>query len=599
MLAIASSIVLMSWIISPIQAQEAQVEIKLPGLNQLNQDPKNQIDSECIRLDGYCLFRIAAPKSDLPGRVIAIQQSLNKIKRAYLKNNTTQLQIEVRRQAVTNEQPNKVEQQKKEQQDGEEQSKQTPEIYVAVGNQKPERLTIVTSLDADLKSVDVDTAAQLLVEQLEQGLERAKQERQSQSLFRQGAVAIGTGIAILIASVTIYHLGKKLRRSKEELAPANSAPAQPLSAQLNRRQLWNLREVQHRLFQLAQTLLLAGGSLFILSLFPYSRMTQVLILEALQIPLKLGIVALGTYVLIRLSYALINRFTSALARSYLLSSESNQRLQLRVGTVSRVTRSIVTITCIGVGTLVALAAIGMNIGPLLAGVGILGVAVSLASQSLIKDAINGFFIILEDHYAVGDVITMDKVGGLVEHMNLRITQLRDAEGRLITIPNSEIKLVANHSSGWSRVDVSIPIGYQAKAEEALVLIDKVAQEMSNDEKWREQILEKPEVLGIDNFDERGLMIRVWIKTKPLSQWNVAREFRLRVKATLDAAGIQIPSHIDFRTHESLPMKSSQDEPILPPTALHNPGMMKTNDKDEGDEGDKGDKEDNNDQGEDS
>lgn len=184
----------------------------------------------------------------------------------------------------------------------------------------------------------------------------------------------------------------------------------------------------YRLFQLAQAGILGGGSLFILGLFPYTRMIQVLIIGGLRIPLRLGIIGLATYVVIRLSYALIERFASALASNYLLTPEANRRLQLRVSTISGVSKGIVTVTWIGVGVLVALSAIGVNIMPLLAGAGILGVGLSLASQNLIKDMINGFFIILEDQYAVGDVIEVAKVGGLVENMNLRITQLRDAEG---------------------------------------------------------------------------------------------------------------------------------------------------------------------------
>lgn len=565
---IASSIVLMGWVTTPIHAQEEPLfEVKLPNLNQLNQDPKNQVASECIRLDGYCLFMIAAPKTDLPSRVTTIQQSLNKIKRTYLENKAAQLQINIRKPSVPVEdaQPKKVEQPEKEQQEVKEQLGQTPEIYVSVGDKKPQRLMFVTNLDAELKSVDVDTAAKLIVEQFEDGLERAKLERQSQFLIRQGIVAIASGIAILAASLTLYRLGKRLRRSKEELAASDSITTQPLSTQLNRRQLWNLREVQHRLFQLAQTVLLTGGSLFILGLFPYTRVAQVIIVESLQIPLKLGIVTLGTYVVIRLSYALINRSTSALASSsYILTSEVSHRLQLRIETVSRVTRSIFTITWIGIGILVALAAIGVNIAPLLAGLGIIGVAISLASQNLIKDAINGFFIILEDQYAVGDIISVEKAEGFVEHINLRITQLRDAQGRLITIPNGEIKMVANHSSGWSRADLSIPIGYHTKADAALALIDRVAQDMSNDENWREKILEKPQVLGIENFDERGVTIRVWIKTKPLKQLDVAREFRLRIKAAFDEAGIPIPAHIDFRTDEPVFIKQLPDEQANPP-----------------------------------
>lgn len=296
----------------------------------------------------------------------------------------------------------------------------------------------------------------------------------------------------------------------------------------------------YRLFQLAQAGILGGGSLFILGLFPYTRMIQVLIIGGLRIPLRLGIIGLATYVVIRLSYALIERFASALASNYLLTPEANRRLQLRVSTISGVSKGIVTVTWIGVGVLVALSAIGVNIMPLLAGAGILGVGLSLASQNLIKDMINGFFIILEDQYAVGDVIEVAKVGGLVENMNLRITQLRDAEGRLITIPNSEIKVVANLSSNWSRADLNIPVAYYTDVDKALEVIESLAEEMSLDELWREQILDKPEVLGVDDFGIRGVIIRVWIKTLPLKQWVVAREFRRRLKVALDEAGISIP-----------------------------------------------------------
>jgi len=165
---------------------------------------------------------------------------------------------------------------------------------------------------------------------------------------------------------------------------------------------------------------------------------------------------------------------------------------------------------------------------------------ALASQNLIKDAINGFLIILEDQYALGDVIAVGNVTGLVEKLNLRITQLRDAEGRLITIPNSEIKIVANLSSRWSRADLSIPVAYQADVDQALKLIETVALDMDKDPQWQEEILETPQVLGVENFSDRGLMIRVWIKTQPLQQWNVSREYRRRLKVAFDQAGIQIP-----------------------------------------------------------
>jgi small conductance mechanosensitive channel len=294
------------------------------------------------------------------------------------------------------------------------------------------------------------------------------------------------------------------------------------------------------LFQLTPTGIWGGGSFFILGLFPYTRPFQIGILTAAQFPLRLGFVLLGTYVAIRFTYALIDRFTSTLISSgALLTPESSERLQLRVSTFSGVTKSIATGICVGVGILLALVSLGIDIVPLLAGASLVGVAVSLASQNLIKDAINGFLIILEDQYALGDVISVGDVGGLVENLNLRMTQVRDSEGRLITIPNGEIKVVANLSSRWSRADLTIPIAYQADTEEALKLIETVAFEMNQESHWQRQILEPPQVLGIDQFGDRGLIIRVWFKTQPLKQWDVAREFRRRLKVALDKAGISI------------------------------------------------------------
>jgi small conductance mechanosensitive channel len=159
---------------------------------------------------------------------------------------------------------------------------------------------------------------------------------------------------------------------------------------------------------------------------------------------------------------------------------------------------------------------------------------------LIKDAINGFLIILEDQYALGDVIAVGNFGGLVENLNLRMTQLRDSEGRLITIPNSEVKIVANLSSRWSRADLTVPVAYEADVDQALKLIEKVALDMDEDPQWQRQIIETPQVLGIDLFGDRGLIIRVWIKTQPLKQWDVAREYRRRLKIAFDQAGIFIP-----------------------------------------------------------
>jgi len=552
---IAGLLLVTSWSVVPVQAQLPTIDLNKVYPNLLNPNSEDQVVAKCILLDGNCLVELAVTKADKDNRIETIQNNLNNISEAYLKEQNAQLEITIEKQVVkeklqetetTPESQSTVEEAIEEAVEEAIEEKRSPKLSVIVNQEKFDFLT-VSEQDAQLKGVDIETRADSIREQLQAGLEQAKYERQVKFLVRQGLMAVGTSLAILVISLLIYRQLGKLEQSKEQLISSNSFVSGTILTRLNQRKLWNLREVQYRLYQLAIMALLGGGSLFLLGLFPYTRGIQFLIFEGLQIPFRLGIVVLGTYLLIRLSYALINRSTSALAQNYyLLNPEAITRLQLRVTTISGVTRGIVTVSLIAIGMLVALSVAGINIGPLLAGAGIIGLAVSLASQNLIKDAINGFFIILEDQYAVGDIIVVGDVGGLVENINLRVTKLRDTRGRLITIPNSEVKIVANLSSNWSRVDISIPISYETDADQAIALINQVAQLMSKDSNWEERILGKPEILGVDEFGDRGVFLRVWIKTKPLQQWNVEREFRRRIKTAFDEANITIPAHIDFR-----------------------------------------------------
>ncbi|MEH1764866.1 mechanosensitive ion channel family protein [Nostoc sp.] len=494
---------------------------QLQAPSSVSNDSDNRVVSGWIYLDGRRLFQIAASKTNFPERSEDIQKKLEKIGQNYFQSPaTTPVKVEVRK---VNE---------------------LPVIYV-----NGQYLMTVTSEDAGLRQVDISTSANQVAESLQEDLQQAKQERQTQSLIDQGKIAAGIGLAMIVMSWGVYSWQQRSQKDSENLIASQPQrelfnypkPAdQVITTQLNQQQKNHLQEVKRRLFQLSQAGIWGGGSFFILGLFPYTRGFQVGILTAAQFPLRLGIVFLGTYVAIRLTYALIDRFASTLISSgAFLTPESSARLQLRVSTFSGVTKSITTAIWVGVAFLLALVSLGIDIVPLLAGASLVGVALSLASQNLIKDAINGFLIILEDQYALGDVITVGDVGGLVENLNLRMTQVRDSEGRLITIPNGEIKIVANLSSRWSRADLTIPIAYQADTEEALNLIATIADKMNQEMQWQRQILEPPQVLGIDQFGDRGLIIRVWIKTQPLKQWDVARELRRRLKVALDEAGISI------------------------------------------------------------
>jgi len=488
-------------------------QIQPPSLNINIKDLENKVVTGSVYLDGKPLFSIAAPRASLNERLQNIQENLSDISRAYLQKSEEKIDIEIRTENGL------------------------PVIYV---NQR--YLLTVTQEDAKLRGLSPTASALSIKQELLEGLQEAKYQRTSEYINEQAKTAAIVLAIIIVTSGGVLYYSRFVRKYSQETTLTSAQEAyRPITTLLEKQQKGHIKEVKRRLFQLVQIGIWTGGISFILSLFPYTRAIQVGIVAVLKIPLRLGIVGLIIYVAIRLSYALIERLTSAFVQSStLLTPETSERLQLRVSTISGVAKSIITFLWLGVGILLGLTALGIDIIPLLAGVSLIGVALSLASQSLIKDAINGFLIIMEDQYALGDVITVGDVGGLVENLNLRITQVRDAEGRLITIPNSEVKIVANLSSRWSRADLNIPVAYQTDIDQALKLIETVGLDMDKDAVWEHQIIEPPDVLGIENFGERGLIIRVWIKTQPLKQWVVAREYRRRLKLAFDKAGISIP-----------------------------------------------------------
>ena len=493
----------------------------LPKINletfKLNQNSKETLVSGCVRLDGLCIFEILDRRDNLSQRIKFTEERLKDASRSYFKEDNSRLKVFPK---ATGTQES---------------------IYVAVGNRQIP-VTTMSNQDAVRRGVYLEHEAERVAHQIEIGLQRAKEQRQAPFLIRQGKIA---GTILLIMVLAAWLNSRWLRRSQSEKIQLNQDTTATLSSQLDRRRKINLQEVKYRLLQFMQLAIWVVGTIFILGLFPYTRTLQLWIITLARIPFRIALVSLVTYILIRLSYALIAKINSvfnsnAIANSYVFSPEVNRRLGLRINTISRLIRGIVTFIWSGIGIFVALSVIGFDIAPLLAGAGIIGLAFSFASQSLIKDALNGFFIILEDQYAVGDVVTIGTSGGMVENLNLRITQLRDAEGRLITIANSQINNVANHSNGWSRSDIRIPVAYQTDTDRAIEIIEEIALEISKDPCWQGNIIEPPQILGVEDFSERGVVIRLWFKTEPLKQWEVAREFRRRVKTALETAGIPLP-----------------------------------------------------------
>jgi small-conductance mechanosensitive channel len=477
-----------------------------------------------VYLDGRVVFQVAAPLQaaerptglTAPERAQEIQRRLRRI--AQLQQPPSDLQIT---------------------RDIDDQSNQP---IIAVNG---EVLMTVTSLDAQLAGTGSLTFRALEISQeVRRGLEQAYQERQPAFLWRQTRWAGGALLGAVLANFAIAQAQQSLRNHRRrQLESRQQIPAgEPSTALRNtliNRHADRVYRLQRQSLRLIQGGLWLGGGFYLIGLYPYSRWLQPWLISLLRLPLRLFIIVLVAYGLIRLSEDWLERLFLAMQERTGLTQERSQRLALRLSTFAEVVKSIVAAAICLVAVFAILSQLGIDIAPLLAGAGILGIAISLASQNLIRDIINGFLILIEDQYGVGDVIIVGSVAGFVETMNLRITQLRNEEGRLITVPNGQITVVENLSKEWSRVDLAIPVGLTADIDQALALVETLAQEMVQDGIWGSLILEPPLLLGVDRLDHAGATIRLWMKTQPLKQWDVAREYRRRLKIAFEQAGIPI------------------------------------------------------------
>ncbi|MFN4232639.1 mechanosensitive ion channel family protein [Thermus sp.] len=216
------------------------------------------------------------------------------------------------------------------------------------------------------------------------------------------------------------------------------------------------------------------------------------------------------------------------------------REAVRRKTLRAVADSVLKVAILTLGGLFLLSNLGFNVTALLAGAGVVGLAVSFAAQNLIRDFINGFFILLEDQYGVGDIVLLNGVGGQVERFNLRLTVLRDLEGRVHFIPNSEVRQVTVLTQEWSRAVVDVGVAYKEDVDRVLRVFQDEVERFYGDPQWQDRFTAPPEVLGVQDLGQSAVVIRVLFSTKPAQQWAVAREFRRRIKNRLDQEGIEIP-----------------------------------------------------------
>jgi small conductance mechanosensitive channel len=269
------------------------------------------------------------------------------------------------------------------------------------------------------------------------------------------------------------------------------------------------------------------------------RLAQALRLDG-ETLVRAGARVLGIWLLAWLTYRVVALAARRIELEVDDGDDSVTTLRERRGhTISQLLRSVGRLLVIAIALLLTFN-VFIDIGPILAGAGILGLAVSFGAQSLVKDFLSGFFILFENQFAIGDVIEAGGKSGTVEKMTLRVVVLRDLKGTMHVVPNSEIKVVSNMTRGWSRAVVDVGITYEEDIDRALAVVRDEAAQFSTDKMWGAQLDGPLEVPGIESLGDSAVVIRTLIKTQPGSQWTVAREFRRRLKKRLDREGISIP-----------------------------------------------------------
>ena len=256
--------------------------------------------------------------------------------------------------------------------------------------------------------------------------------------------------------------------------------------------------------------------------------------------LRILLILVGAYILLKVFNSVIGRIETAFSKrrgAYMSALERERRMKTLTGLL----RHVIFITLFGIALMMVLKELGMDIAPIIAGAGILGLAVSFGAQNLVRDIISGFFIIVEDQIRIGDVAVINGKGGAVEEINLRTIVIRDIEGTVHIFPNGTITQMSNMSKGWSRYVVDVGVSYRENIDHVIDVLKKIGKDLSKDEYYGTYILEPLEVLGVDNFGPAEVIIKCMIKTHPLKQWEVGRELRKRIKNEFEEAGIRMPT----------------------------------------------------------
>lgn len=261
--------------------------------------------------------------------------------------------------------------------------------------------------------------------------------------------------------------------------------------------------------------------------------------------LRIGGVLLIAFFLRKLLKRVIERFIkTAIVKGLEANAAQNpaglQRSSVRGQTVAGVLKALGSATIWVLATLVILGELGINLAPLIAGLGIVGIALGFGAQNLVSDLVSGLFMLAEDQFGVGDIVEVDGLWGEVEHVGLRTTQVRGLDGMLYTLRNGNINITGNANKGWTRVILDVGVAYATDLRRAAAIIQEVAVQAGEEPELKTMFRGEPEIWGVTDFGDNSISIRLVVRSAPAAHWQLARDLRLRIKEAFDREGIEIP-----------------------------------------------------------
>ncbi len=525
-------------IASPTQAQTPN-NLSLIGRNQ-RIFMIGDIEYADVRLDGVSLFQVASQDlaplqpgleenlSPLQRRVRRVEGTLNQI----VDNGFNPKTLEVRPAILNN---------------------LTVITASDYGNLPRQVIVTVTEIDAQIVPSTVEALAQHWSEIIRQSLIEAWKERQPQArrqqLINVGKISMGT---IVLTSLLLWwleslkrhfkNLKKVFKEQSSQLTgeKQDSQALNPVGAfyeEVNLQKNLTLNMLLQRVDQISLILLWFVAVAAGLYIFPETRLGA---RSLIAIPLKIFIIWLVLTIVSNLIVLYVNHRLKEWVDEGSVVSDNPERRILRAPTLLEVSRGVITFSFWVLGVIWFFAWMGFFVSSFLTGAGLIGAILTFAFQNLLKDWINGFLIIIEDQYAVGDMIEFQGAIAIVEKMNLRSSQVRfPSDGRFTTIPHNQILVAHNLTKDWARVNFLIEIGYDTEPNTVMSVMENVAREMAHEAQWREDIINPVVMIGVNRLSERGMEIVMRIQVKRLRQFEIDREFRKRLKLALDEKAIAI------------------------------------------------------------